>query len=926
MKKNIAIIASFVALIFLSTALFQSTVLAASLTARMPIAKPKHTQITPYVQKDHFILKFREGLMIRFRNNQNTALDGTDLSFMHSLLNGLTVKRAFSRSEEELDHDKTSGEKRSGKQLADLNLYYIVQLNPSMADAEIERLLDTLNALDIVEIAYLDPIPVLAATPDWESQLPHFGPAPNGNNAYYTLLQDMQGQGMRFIDIENGWNTAHEDLKAPFWINGVWDTNNFGNVQHGAAVLGEIIAQPNGFGVQGIAPQASYGISLMSWNGWTIPTVASRLTPGDVINIEVGFLATPPPGATCSCNCGQQFGMVPVENSPAIFDAISQATANGIVVVEGAGNGSVNLDDPYYNGWYSRAHDSGAIMVGASEVVINGQNNNLENTRTPACFSNYGSRLDLNGWGNAVVTTGYGDLYNNNNGQPLSNENDDQYYTANFAGTSSATPMVTGSVLVVQGYKKQLSAGRVFCPEEIRSLLTSTGTSQLSGGNIGPMPNLQAAITVVVARTASCVSPINPVPTIISFNPVAGAVGSTVTLSGTGFIGAGAVSFNNTSASFTVLSDSQIQATIPSGATTGPIAVATPNGTATSSQTFTVYPPPTISSFTPISGPVGAGVTIAGANFTGATAVKFNGTSAQFQVISATQINTTVPASATTGPVTVTTPNGTATSAQTFTVYPPPTITYYSPLSALPGALVNVYGSNFCGNPCNAAQTQVKLNGVSITATFVSATNIQFTLPAGSTSGYLTVTTPFGTGSVYFIVQGVPQIIYFGPFIATTGTIVTIQGFNFCGVPCFVSQTQVKLNGLLLPITGILPGYLTVQIPAGATSGYLTVTTPAGTASSSSQLIIQQPPTISSFTPTSGPVGTLVDMSGFPFCAFPCDASQIRVSLNGAPVPLRAALPGYLRLEIPPGATTGRFTVTTAVGSATSAGTFTVTP
>ncbi|BAV33894.1 hypothetical protein SCL_1589 [Sulfuricaulis limicola] len=335
---------------------------------------------------------------------------------------------------------------------------------------------------------------------------------------------------------------------------------------------------------------------------------------------------------------------------------------------------------------------------------------------------------------------------------------------------------------------------------------------------------------------------------------------------------------------------------------------------------------PTISSFTPTSGGAGVPVTISGSNFTGATAVKFNGTLSTYQVVSAMQINATVPASATTGPITVTTPNGTATSAQTFTVYSPPTITYYSPLSALPGALVNVYGNNFCGIPCNPADTQLKLNGVSITPTSVSATNIQFTLPAGSTSGYLTVTTPFGAGSVYFIVQGVPQIIYFGPFIATTGTIVTIQGFNFCGIPCFASQTQARLNGLLLPITEIFPGYLKVQIPAGAASGYLTVTTPAGMATSSSQLIIQQPPTISSFTPTSGPVGTLVDMSGFPFCAFPCDASQIRVSLNGAPVTLRAALPGYLRLEIPPGATSGKFTVTTAVGSVTSTGTFTVTP
>ena len=59
--------------------------------------------------------------------------------------------------------------------------------------------------------------------------------------------------------------------------------------------------------------------------------------------------------------------------------------------------------------------------------------------------------------------------------------------------------------------------------------------------------------------------------------------------------------------------------------------------------------PPTISGFTPTSGPVGTSVTISGTNFTGATAVRFNGTSAGFTVSSATAIAATVPAGATTG-------------------------------------------------------------------------------------------------------------------------------------------------------------------------------------------------------------------------------------------------------------------------------------
>jgi uncharacterized repeat protein (TIGR02543 family) len=77
---------------------------------------------------------------------------------------------------------------------------------------------------------------------------------------------------------------------------------------------------------------------------------------------------------------------------------------------------------------------------------------------------------------------------------------------------------------------------------------------------------------------------------------------------------------------------------------------------------------PTISSFTPSSGPVGTSVTITGANFVGITSVKFNGTTASYTVNSPTQITATVPTGTTTGTISVTNSAGTGTSTSAFTI------------------------------------------------------------------------------------------------------------------------------------------------------------------------------------------------------------------------------------------------------------------
>ncbi|WP_242926232.1 IPT/TIG domain-containing protein, partial [Pontibacter vulgaris] len=99
------------------------------------------------------------------------------------------------------------------------------------------------------------------------------------------------------------------------------------------------------------------------------------------------------------------------------------------------------------------------------------------------------------------------------------------------------------------------------------------------------------------------------------------------------------------------------------------ILVRTPQGQVYSSSVYTVTGAPTITSFTPASGPVGTVVTVTGSNFTGATQVYVgNGMATAFTVVSDTELKVTVPALASTGAILVRTPQGQVYSSSVYTV------------------------------------------------------------------------------------------------------------------------------------------------------------------------------------------------------------------------------------------------------------------
>ncbi len=326
---------------------------------------------------------------------------------------------------------------------------------------------------------------------NFESLQGYLDAAPGGLDVRYAwTLDGGRGENVRLIDVEVNWNLRHNDLTAatanPFILVEGFDPRPDLNKDHGAAVLGEIFAADDGIGITGIAHRSQIGLinPLEQGNVTQIAAAINQavrnLRAGDVILIEDQSAKGP------RFNPTNGKGLLPVEFESDIFNAIKEATDRGIIVIEPAGNGEENLDDAIYNGVFSRNHDSGAIMVGAGfppgAFFANGTD------RAATDESNFGARVDVQGWGRAIATCGFGDL--------LRSGGENNYYTAEFGATSGASAMIAGAAAIVQSIAKQRGLPPL-TSQLMRSLLRSTGTAQAGNRLIGPRPNLRAAIAAL---------------------------------------------------------------------------------------------------------------------------------------------------------------------------------------------------------------------------------------------------------------------------------------------------------------------------------------------------------------------------------------------------------------------------------------------
>lgn len=399
---------------------------------------------------------------------------------INRLFNSLNPKEIKNLGKEIKDSDHIS---------SNLLNYYIVETQDGI---DVQALLTKIEKSSLVETAYLqeeeaspgERLPNLSVNPYDEPRLTRQGylePAPLGINAPYAWsIKGGDGKGTTFVDMEYGWLFSHEDLVNQK-IELISGQNKSEHHDHGTSVLGIVSAEDNNIGGIGIAPKAKVKVVSQIRDNGNYNTADAILSA--VNNMQAGDILLLEAQATYDGYGDKNY--LPVEVKPDIFDAIRLGANKGIIIIEAGANGGKDLDQfrdrngkQVLNRNSPDFKDSGAIMVGAASARV---------PHKRSYFSNYGSRVDVYGWGNAVDTT---------DAKP--SEFITNLYTSSFAGTSSASPIIAGAATSIQGIAKK-NQGKVYTPSQIRAILSDPSTGTKSNDpiseKIGVLPDLKAILS-----------------------------------------------------------------------------------------------------------------------------------------------------------------------------------------------------------------------------------------------------------------------------------------------------------------------------------------------------------------------------------------------------------------------------------------------
>jgi YD repeat-containing protein len=163
----------------------------------------------------------------------------------------------------------------------------------------------------------------------------------------------------------------------------------------------------------------------------------------------------------------------------------------------------------------------------------------------------------------------------------------------------------------------------------------------------------------------------------------------------------------------------------------------------------------------------------------------------------------------------------------------------FTPRIGLAGTVVTIHGTGFSATPSG---NTVTFNGTAAVVSSSSETQIVTTVPAGATTGLISVTTSAGSDSsdVPFVVgTNGPIITSFTPNIGVAGTGVTITGQNFEPV---THNNRTRFNGTLAGNTAATATSISTSVPTDATSGHVSVTTPLGKGVSADDFFVPPSP------------------------------------------------------------------------------------
>lgn len=363
------------------------------------------------------------------------------------------------------------------------------------ANASIEAVRDRLLRWEeAVEYAYPPPLlnlPNITGTNPCMNFQFYLDPAPLGVDARYAWMQNGgDGSGQEFTDIEGGWNLNNKQLCDAATGNPrvirLSGTIQPAYVDHGNKSLGVVCATDDNFGCVGIAYNTS-SLAVISHDADFANLAAAILLAGANFKNPGGILLM-----EASASLRRNTPDYPVEIDPVVFSAIQFVTKAGHLVIEPAGNGGLSLDayqDTFRNpfggqvlnpGNKAEFLDSGALIVGAGVANIPG-NNSSQTTWTHRANTNYGSRVNCFAWGDRVTTI-------------IDDPRDPYACDSTFNGTSSASAIVAGAALCLQGMAVQSGLQRRLTPSELIQGLADpvcgTNTLDRAAYPIGYMPNL----------------------------------------------------------------------------------------------------------------------------------------------------------------------------------------------------------------------------------------------------------------------------------------------------------------------------------------------------------------------------------------------------------------------------------------------------